>query len=276
MPETNMTGSRTVYSTDKLLYDPEIVTSTYTVYFNEYVTGGKTGYSKASGNCLVSTAEKDGMLLISVITGVELKYPDDQTIIDAFTETDRLLTWGFDNFTSHRLVVEGETVKEITVENGLPETIGAISSQDMYVTLEKGQPAESVQVTSTLRKEIIQAPVSSGDLVGSVSLMMDGKVLATADLEAGADSAIAPKVFEPNVPLIIILSIMVAAGAGFLVYYTNSNNLLLLDLVMGKANIPEKKEKTYREEPMDEYEGEEEEEERNPFDEIFARNRMDE
>ncbi len=280
VPATNMSDSRTIYSTDKLLYDPAIVTSTYTVYFNEHVTGGKTGYSKASGNCLVSTAEKDGMQLISVITGVEMKYPDDQTVVDAFTETSRLLAWGFDNFTSHRMVIEGETINTVAVENGVLESVAAISTEDMYVTLEKGQAKESVQVTSSLMAETVQAPVSSGDVMGTVSLMKDGKVLASAELVAGADNAVAPKVFQPNVPLIIILSIIVAAGAAYLVYYTNKNNILLVDYArekLGAGNTRPQTRPAAKARPV--YEEEEDEEEEtadNPFEELFARNRMEE
>ncbi len=238
VPETNMAASRTIYSTDKLLYDPAVVTSMYTVYYNEYVTGGKTGYSTASGNCLVSTAEKDGLQLISVITGVKMKYPDEQTVIDAFTESDRLIRWGLENYSSYRAVAAGEPVKNvIEVEKGTPQTISGVCSDNIYVTLEKGEPAESVQVTSTLVGEVLQAPVSSGDVIGSVSVMKNGKTLASADLVAGGDSAIAPKVFKANVPLILILSMIVAAGAAFLVYYTNRNELLLVDYAKEKLGL---------------------------------------
>ena len=282
MPATNMSEARKLYSTDKLLYDPENITSTYTVYYNEYVTGGKTGYSKASGNCLVSTAEKDGLELISVITGVEMKYPDDQTVIDSFTETDRLLRWGFDNFASYQIVSQGQSIKEIEIENGEPPVINGICAETMHVTVEKGVAAESIQVTSTLREDIIAAPVSSGDVVGTVSLVRDGKVLASTDLIAGENSLVAPKKFQPNVPLIIILSILVAAGAGYLVYYTNNKRLLLLDLAMEKLGMADKRKggrasaqkrkpaqrPTPKSEPV-----KKEEAQTNPFDEFFAHSR---
>jgi len=177
------------------------------------------------------------MMLISVITGVEMKYPDEQTVIDAFTETDRLLKWGFDNYTSHKVVTEGEKLRDITVDKGEPATISGVCADTIYATLEKGVPTETVQVTTALRDEKITAPVSSGDVLGSVSLMMDGKVIATTELLAGADAQLKAKEFKPNVPLIIILSIMVAAGAAFLVYYTNNKGILLLDLAREKLGI---------------------------------------
>jgi len=288
MPATNVADSRVLYSTDKLLYDPSIVTSSYTVYYNEYVTGGKTGYSRASGNCLVSTAEKDGTQLISVITGVEMKYPDEQTVLDAFTETDRLLMWGFDNYATHQIVAQGQSVKQVEIEDGEPEIINAVSADSMYVTLEKGVSADTIQVTSALRGEIVTAPVSAGDVMGTVSLVSNGKVLASTDLIAGQDAPVAPSRFSANVPLIIILCLLVAAGAGYLVYYTNNNQVLLLDLIMGKSGAAQKNRRTtgqntqQRRNPQQRpaanqqqsntQEPATEQLPSNPFDEFFARN----
>ncbi len=277
MAPTNIGESRILYSTDKLLYDPEIVTSTYTVYFNEYVTGGKTGYSKASGNCLVSTAEKDGMMLISVVTGVKMKYPDTQTVLDAFTETDRMLKWGFANYSSHKIVTQGQIVQPVEVVKGEPESINAVCAETIYVTLEKGVSTERIQVTSALNEESVAAPVSAGDVLGSVSLVMEGKTVGSTQLLADSDSAQAAKKFKANVPLIIILSILVAAGAGFLVWYTNTNNILLLDLAMGKPVGGKKKTAAPRPAVQEERsEHNAEQTSSNPFDEFFARNSRDE
>ncbi len=275
MAPTNSNDKRMLYSTDKLLYNPDIVTSTYTVYYNKYVTGGKTGYSKASGNCLVSTAEKDGMMLISVVTGVKMKYPDTQTVLDAFTETDRLLMWGFDNYSSHKIVTAGQTISQVDVKKGEPELINAVCADTIYATLEKGISTDRIQVTSVMNQEEFAAPVSSGDVLGKVSLVMDGNTIAETQLLAGSDSAVAPKKFQPNVPVIIILSIIVAAGAGFLVYYTNSNQILLMDLAKGKPYKPQKTvQRTPRqEEPVS---IRKDKPTANAFDDFFARNGRDE
>ena len=281
MQPTNKNDARTLYSTDKLLYNPEIVTSSYTVYYRDYVTGGKTGFSRASGNCLVSTAEKDGMELISVITGVEIKYPDEQTVIDAFTETDRLLVWGFDNYRSHVILNSGQVVRQVEVEKGVPEVIDAVCADTIYVTLEKGISTDTVQVVNNLGEEAIPAPVSAGDVLGTVSVMSDGRILTTTSLIAGADSAVAPKRFQPNIPVIIILSVLVAAGAAYLVYYTNNNKVLLLDvareLINGKeaaaAKAPAQKKPSHsngqERKPVPE-------EQEDPFEELFARYGKDE
>jgi len=277
MPETNKTGERKLYSTDKLLYNPENIESTYCKYYNEYITGGKTGYSKASGSCLVSTAEKDGMMLISVVTGVEMKYPDDQTVLDSFTETDRLVMWGFENYSSHKIVTQGQIIRQVDVEKGETEVINAVCADTVYATLEKGVSTDRVEVTAALREETIAAPVSSGDVIGTVSIVMDGKNLASTDLLAGSDSALKAKKYEANVPLIIILSIIVAAGAAFLVWYTNTNQILLLDLAMGKAAHKSSSESAVKYRRREEYdrddeEDDDDEETANPFEEFFARN----
>lgn len=276
MPATNKNTERTLYSTDKLLYDPEIVTSTYTVYFRDYITGGKTGYSRASGNCLVSTAEKNGMELISVVTGVEIKYPDTQTIVDAFTETDRLISWGFDNFSSHVIVNKGQTIRQIEIERGEPELIDAVCADTVYVTLEKGVSVDTVQVTAVLREEEVNAPVSSGDVLGTVSLVTDGRVIASTELLAGSDSAVAQRKFQPNIPVIIVLSVLVAAGAAYLVYYTNDKKVLLLDAakaVFGgtdtsKPSRPVQKKPAPSEQQNSSRKSEEP---KDPFEELFSR-----
>ena len=84
IPATNLNPSRELYSTNMLLHkytdeeNPE-----ENPYYYEYVKGVKTGYSKSSGYCLVSLAEKDGHEILAVVLGCMSSH-------DQFTESIRI------------------------------------------------------------------------------------------------------------------------------------------------------------------------------------------
>ncbi|VAX02275.1 D-alanyl-D-alanine carboxypeptidase, partial [hydrothermal vent metagenome] len=68
---------------------------------NKYVDGIKTGHTESAGYCLVASAERDGMRLISVVLGTR----NDET---RSSESQKLLTYGFRFFETHRLYKANE------------------------------------------------------------------------------------------------------------------------------------------------------------------------
>ena len=88
-------------SEERIIRNTNALTSnwTYTQYLYGPGTGGKTGTTDEAGCCLVETARKGDMYLISVILGAEeVKQADGSTDARQFSETIKLLNWGFDNF----------------------------------------------------------------------------------------------------------------------------------------------------------------------------------
>ena len=132
------------------------------------VDGVKTGYTKDAGYCLVASALRDGMRLISVVLGTE-------TASQRFSTSQSLLTWGFRFYESHRLYAAGQPVERVRIWMGDRERVDLGPLQDIYVTLPRGlykKLETTVAVDGTLT-----APVEAHQTLGKVTVTLDGKTL---------------------------------------------------------------------------------------------------
>ena len=136
--------------------------------YDRSVDGVKTGYTKAAGYCLVASAERDGMRLISVVMGTE---NDDSRV----RESQKLLTYGFRNFETSTIYEESEIVKSAPLFYGVEEVISLGVSENVSVTIPRGS-YEKLEAQIKVPK-IIEAPVRKGDVLGELLLMMDEEAI---------------------------------------------------------------------------------------------------
>ncbi len=136
--------------------------------YDRSVDGVKTGYTKAAGYCLVASAERDGMRLISVVMGTA---NDDSRV----RESQKLLTYGFRNFETSRIYEESEIVKSAPLFYGVEEVISLGVSKNVSVTIPRGS-YEKLEAQIKVPK-IIEAPVKKGDVLGELLLMMDEEAI---------------------------------------------------------------------------------------------------
>ncbi|MBQ2955165.1 MAG: D-alanyl-D-alanine carboxypeptidase [Clostridia bacterium] len=136
----------------------------------EGATGVKTGFTSAAGRCLVFSAERDGMELI----GVVLNCPD------WFGEAERLLDWGFANFSMVTAAEAGEKVAEANILNGEYQAISLCAEK----TVRYPVCAEDEWSVQTEAEERLEAPVTEGQAAGHTALIVDGEEIAGTDLIA--------------------------------------------------------------------------------------------
>ena len=136
--------------------------------YDRSVDGVKTGYTKAAGYCLVASAERNGMRLISVVMGAE---NDDSRV----RESQKLLTYGFRNFETSKIYEESEIVKSAPLFYGVEEVISLGVSENVSVTIPRGS-YEKLEAQIKVPK-IIEAPVRKGDVLGELLLMMDEEAI---------------------------------------------------------------------------------------------------
>lgn len=137
----------------------------------EGTIGGKTGFTKKSGRCLVTAAERDGLRLIAVT----LSAPDD------WRDHERMLDYGFAEYESVELCPERECRFLLSLDGGEQRGVIGSNTQAVRVTL----PRQRGEVTISPALPVsIQAPVRRGDLLGTVSWVCDGRVIATAQVTA--------------------------------------------------------------------------------------------
>ena len=142
------------------------------------VDGVKTGMTDAAGYCLVSSAKRDGMRLIAVVTGTKsMKAREDASLA--------LLNYGF-NFYETRVLKKGRT--ELAVQRIYEARDGHAPvglAEDLVVTLPRGQ-MDRVEYRIELARRVF-APLTKSDRVGVLRALADGKVIAEAALQPVED-----------------------------------------------------------------------------------------
>lgn len=147
-------------------------------YYYSLATGVKTGYTDAALHCLVGSAEKDGVRLISVIlgasniNGVNMSYPD----------TKALFEWGFENYENTALVRAGQIADEKTIKYAKgAKTAKLISASDFSVLSKKGEDISSLE-TKVILDGPLKAPIVVGEKVGVITVSLNGEKIGEVDL----------------------------------------------------------------------------------------------
>ena len=136
------------------------------LYRDPFVDGIKTGYTETAGYCLVATAQRDGRRLLAIVAGA----PSEAA---RAMEAQKLLNYGFQYTETLKLYSGGETVAELPVWKGSEKSLRAGFSQDVFVSLPKGQRTLLKAQIESLQPLI--APISPQQPVGVVRLTLDDK-----------------------------------------------------------------------------------------------------
>lgn len=144
------------------------------------VDGLKTGYTKEAGYCLVSSAEREGMRLISVVMGAKSSKA-------RVRETQKLLAYGFRYFETHKMYAAGDKVHDAKVWEGEADSVQLGISEEVHLTIPKGKHnALKINITLDSGDDLV-APIIKGDRYGRLSVTLADETLMEADLIALAD-----------------------------------------------------------------------------------------
>ncbi|PKO54290.1 MAG: peptidase [Betaproteobacteria bacterium HGW-Betaproteobacteria-2] len=147
-----------------------------------HVDGIKTGHTKAAGYCLMTSAKRGDMRLISVVLGATSENA-------RAAESQKLLNYGFQFYESQLVYKAGAAISELKVWKGKDNTLAATVAEDLYITLPKGEYSR-VKATLTTQQPLI-APIKAGQEVGTIEFALDGKVIDSQKLVAAKDVGIA-------------------------------------------------------------------------------------
>lgn len=139
------------------------------------VDGLKTGHTDEAGFCLTASAIRDDMRLIAVVMGTNSENA-------RATETQKLLTYGFRYFETHRLYEAAAPIKTLPVWYGEEKEFEVGLEKDLYITIARGAK-EQLEV-ETLTNEFIEAPLQTATAQGSLAIRLNGEVLAERSLVA--------------------------------------------------------------------------------------------
>ncbi len=139
------------------------------------VDGLKTGHTEEAGYCLVASAERDGMRLISVVMGTKSENARAQ-------ESQKLLNYGFRYFETHNLYNAGESLIESPVWLGLADSVQLGLAKDVVITIPRDQKSELK--AELLVEPVVKAPLSVGQKIGQLEVTLKGEVVVSEALVA--------------------------------------------------------------------------------------------
>jgi serine-type D-Ala-D-Ala carboxypeptidase (penicillin-binding protein 5/6) len=130
------------------------------------VDGLKTGYTEKAGYCLVTSARRGERRLISVVLGTTSEAA-------RAIESQKLLNYGFQFYDTVRLYEKNQAVATLQVWKGGSNMVKAGFTSDFYLSLPKGQVDKLKASVESLQP--LLAPISAGQRVGTMKLVLDGK-----------------------------------------------------------------------------------------------------
>ena len=181
IPATNLSAQRHLYTTNYLLSSFRALG-----YIDKDAHGVKTGSTSDAGHCLVSTASRNGLNVISVVLGAQkVTLANGKTQVQSFSETSRLFNWAFDSFASQTVLTPNDMLQSVPVTLSREASSVALhTGADVVTLMPKDIKPEDLQRTVTLKQDSVKAPVTAGEVLGSVELSYNGTVYAKADLVA--------------------------------------------------------------------------------------------
>ncbi|SHJ65818.1 D-alanyl-D-alanine carboxypeptidase (penicillin-binding protein 5/6) [Caminicella sporogenes DSM 14501] len=137
--------------------------------------GVKIGYTKAAGRCLVASATRNGMQIISVVLND----------YNWFEDCYNLMEESFKKYRPYKVLSKNKRVKSFTVLNGKKNKSYLAVKQDIIIPVKKEEEKKVIVVFENRKK--VQAPVAKGQILGKAKVYIGDKLLATADLIATED-----------------------------------------------------------------------------------------
>ena len=152
-------------------------------YLYEGASGGKTGYTRAAGYCLISTATRNGIRLLAVALGCDgalnAQIEDYYNFIDSRT----LYDWGFDNFSYRTLLSSNEVVERLDVDLADGESVAMLRpAEDIRALLPNDLPEEAIRREVAIYSRELTAPLAAGTVLGEIRVSADGVVYGSTKL----------------------------------------------------------------------------------------------
>ena len=226
LPATNLSPARELKTTNQLIDD-----STSNSNYYSRAIGIKTGYTSKAGRCVISCAKGDGMYFLAVVCGAATTVLDTGDVrMESFPQCIRLFNYGFDQFSYVSIVSPLYPLAQITVNNSAASQVVSLApAEEIRLLLPKDYDPQLLLVEPMPVSQSIDAPVYSGQVLGSVTVSYDGETLGTTDLLAIND--VAKSDFNATVSgassyiqknwwkwVVFVIVLVLAGGVVFLIY----------------------------------------------------------
>jgi D-alanyl-D-alanine carboxypeptidase (penicillin-binding protein 5/6) len=187
---TNLSEPRLLNTTNSLIIPEK------TEYY-QYAAGIKTGSTSEAGFCLVSSAEKDEIHLISVVLGAEAVPLEDESYeIGSFSETRKMFQWFYSSFSYKNILKSSELICEVPVAlgEGMDSVVVRPSASLRMILPNEVEPESFVREITVYSQadggDPLLAPVKADQVLGELSLTYNGQTYGPITLVAITDVAL--------------------------------------------------------------------------------------
>lgn len=147
---------------------------------DETVDGMKTGHTNSAGYCLVASAKRGNMRLVTVILGADSEKARIQ-------ETQKLINYGFRFYETHQLYKAEQALQQVRVWQGQADEVSIGTAEALNLTIPRGQ-YDKLKPVIEFQPDLV-APIQKGQTIGSLKVMLAEKELASLPLVAMSDVA---------------------------------------------------------------------------------------
>lgn len=143
------------------------------------VDGMKTGHTEDAGYCLVSSALRDDMRVVSVVMGTS-------SANARITGSQSLINYAFRFFETRLLYQAGEAITSARIWKSANETTPLGVAEDLYITVPRG--SFDALEPSVATPAALEAPVAEGQPLGELSIALNGDEILSEPLRALEDN----------------------------------------------------------------------------------------
>lgn len=175
IPANNKAGERTIFNKN--------------YYFSSHMEykyiwkvprGLNAGYTPNGGSCVVTTGHRNGLTYVVAVMGAK---SDDQYIY-SYTEAADLIKWAYNAYSYTKLLTTADMICEIPVKlSSRVDYVTLFPSENVELYMPSGLDLEKdIDINWTLHRDSFTAPVSEGEVGGTLTITYNGVNLGTCDL----------------------------------------------------------------------------------------------
>ena len=179
VPASNVFPPRELKSSNALISDQGIYGDRY---LYEGAHGVKTGYTRAAGYCLISTAQRGGLRLLAVVLGCDGPYLSNTDTRYSFVDSAKLYDWAFETIRPRTICERGQLLSRCRASAawGDPD-FSLLAGDELSLLLPEGaQPELRLEV----EESALRAPITAGQSLGQAVFLLEGQELGRVPLIA--------------------------------------------------------------------------------------------
>ena len=171
---TSMSESKKLMNTNRLLHQYNREDNSENIFYYEYATGIKTGYTEQAKNCLVASAKKDNIEYIAVILSSQTS--EDNYNSQRYSDTKNLFSTAFENYSLHTIKNMDDIITTVEIPNGdfIRRNLNLKLENNIEILINNKDLETDLTPEIILNEEKIQAPISKGDVLGTLSYTYNG------------------------------------------------------------------------------------------------------